>query len=196
MVPFFSNPYGMLVNNDLFEKEGLSVPSTYQELVEVCDAFLEKGYKNPIMGFTNEETTSLYTLTIYPFFCETVADDAEAVKKLNALDPSAGEYMRPSLEKIEQFMNDCRVDTDACAEIEDKTTRNLYLKEFEVATDAQGNGFSNIMLDYVFKYARKHDCQYITLMAFDDNAFEYWKHQGFKVSPKSTDRLRYLFKKV
>ncbi len=119
MVPVFSNTYGMLVNNDLFEKEGLSVPSTYQELVEVCDAFREKGYKNPIMGFTNEETTSLYTLTIYPFFCETVADDAEAVKKLNALDPSAGEYMRPSLEKIEQFMNDCRVDTDACAEIED-----------------------------------------------------------------------------
>lgn len=84
----------------------------------------------------------------------------------------------------------------ACAEIEDKKIRNLYLKEFEVATDAQGNGFSNIMLDYVFKYARNHGCQYITLMAFDDSAFEYWKHQGFKVSPKSTDRLRYLFKKV
>ena len=32
MVPVFSNTYGMLVNNDLFEKEGLSVPKTYQEL--------------------------------------------------------------------------------------------------------------------------------------------------------------------
>lgn len=84
----------------------------------------------------------------------------------------------------------------ACAQIEEKKTRNLYLKEFEVATDAQGNGFSNIMLDYVFKYARNHGCQYITLMAFDDNAFEYWKHQGFTVSPKSTERVRYLFKKV
>ena len=28
----------------------------------------------------------------------------------------------------------------ACAQIEEKKTRNLYLKEFEVATDAQGNG--------------------------------------------------------
>ena len=73
----------------------------------------------------------------------------------------------------------------ACVQIEEKKTRSLYLKEFEVATDAQGNGFSNIILDYVFKYARQHDCQYITLMAFDDSAFEYWKHQGFTVSTKS-----------
>ena len=119
MVPVFANTYGMLVNNDLFEKEGLSVPTTYQELVAVCDAFREKGYENPLMGFTNEETTSLFTLTIYPFFCGTVANDEEAVKKLNAMDPSAGEYMRPSLEKLEEFLDDCSVDLDACAEIED-----------------------------------------------------------------------------
>ena len=118
MVPVFSNTYGMLVNNDLFEKEGLSVPTTYQELAEVCNAFREKGYENPMMGFSKEETTSLFTLTIYPFFCGTVANDEEAVKKLNALDPSAGEYIRPSLEKMEQFLNDSCVDLDACAEIE------------------------------------------------------------------------------
>ena len=118
MVPVFSNTYGMLVNNDLFEKEGLSVPTTYQELVAVCDAFREKGYENPMMGFSNEETTSLFTLTIYPYFCGTVANDAEAVKKLNALDPSAGEYMRPSLEKMVEFLNDGCVNLDACSEIE------------------------------------------------------------------------------
>ena len=118
MVPVFSNTYGMLVNNSLFEKEGLSVPTTYQELVDVCKAFREKGYDNPIMGFSKKETTSLFTLTVYPFFCGTVAHDAEAVKKLNSLDASAGEYMRPSLEKIEQFLSDSGVDLDACAEIE------------------------------------------------------------------------------
>ena len=99
--------------------DGLSVPTTYQELVDVCNAFREKGYENPLMGFTKEETTSLYTLTAYPYFCETVANDAEAVKKLNALDASAGEYMRPTLEKMEQFMKDGCADPDACAAIED-----------------------------------------------------------------------------
>ena len=118
MVPVFSNTYGMLVNKSIFEKEGLNVPTTYKELVEVCDAFRKKGYENPLMGFSNEETTSLFSLTIYPFFCETVANDAEAVDKLNSLDPSAGEYMRPALEKIVQFMNDGCVNLDACAEIE------------------------------------------------------------------------------
>ncbi len=118
MAPIFANTYGMLVNNDLFEKEGLSVPTTYQELVAVCNAFREKGYENPMMGFSREATTSILNLTVYPFFCGTVAHDEEAVKKLNALDPSAGEYMRPSLEKIVQFLADGCVNLDACAEIE------------------------------------------------------------------------------
>ena len=52
MVPVFANTYGMLVNNSLFEKEGLSVPTTYEELVTVCDDFRKKGYENPLMGFT------------------------------------------------------------------------------------------------------------------------------------------------
>ena len=118
MVPVFSNTYGMLVNNSLFEKEGLSVPTTYQELVKVCAAFRDKGYKSPVMGFTQKETTSLYTLAMYPYFCGTVAQDKEAVGKLNSLDPSAGTYIRPSLEKIDQFLKDGCVDIDACAAIE------------------------------------------------------------------------------
>ena len=70
------------------------------------------------MGFSCEETTSLFTLSIYPYFCGTVAQDAEAVKNLNSLDPSAGEYIRPSLEKMKQFMNDGCVNLDACDAIE------------------------------------------------------------------------------
>ncbi len=118
MVPVFSNTYGMLVNNDLFEKEGLKVPTTYKELVDVCNAFRAKGYENPMMGFSKEERTSLFTLSMYPYFCGTVAKDAEAVKKLNSLDPSAGEYVRPALEKTMQFMNDGCVNLDACDGIE------------------------------------------------------------------------------
>ncbi len=119
MVPVFANTYGMLVNSSLFEKEGLSIPTTYEELVEVCKVFREKGYENPMMGYSKEETTSLFTLSAYPFFCETMADDAEAVNKFNALDSSAGEYMRPTLEKEMQFLSDGCVNLDACAEIED-----------------------------------------------------------------------------
>ena len=118
MVPVFSSTYGMLVNNDLFEKEGLSIPSTYDELVSVCEAFRKKGYESPVMGFSAQEKTSLFTVASYPYFCSTIAQNEEAVKKLNALDPSAGEYMRPTLEKMEKFLNAGCVDLDACAAIE------------------------------------------------------------------------------
>lgn len=119
MVPVFSNTYGMLVNQSIFEKEGLSVPTTYDELIKVCDTLRDKGYDNPLMGFSKEETTSIFTLTIYPFYCGTVAEDKEAVEKLNSLDASAGEYIRPSLEKITEFLEDTRVNVDDCDKIED-----------------------------------------------------------------------------
>ena len=119
MVPVFSNTYGMLVNQSIFEKEGLNVPTTYDELLEVCNTLREKGYENPMMGFSKEETTSIFTLTIYPFFCGTVADDKEAVEKLNSLDTSAGEYLRPSLEKISQFLKDSEMNIKECDKIED-----------------------------------------------------------------------------
>ena len=37
-VPIFSTSYGMLINDDLFAKEGLSAPSTLPELLSVCAA--------------------------------------------------------------------------------------------------------------------------------------------------------------
>lgn len=118
MVPVFSNTYGMLVNNDIFEKEGLSVPATYDELVKVCSDLEAKGYDNPLMGFSLSETTSVFTIATYPVFCESIADDKEAIDKLNSLDASAGEYLRPTLEKIDKFMNDGLVDVASCDEIE------------------------------------------------------------------------------
>ncbi len=118
MIPVFSNTYGMLVNKDLFEKEGLNVPTTYKELIEVCNAFKEKGYENPLMGYTKKETTSIYTIVMYPYFSGTVANDSDAVKKLNSLDASAGEYLRPTLEKFVSFMNEGVVNVEACDAIE------------------------------------------------------------------------------
>ena len=118
MVPVFANTYGMMVNKNLFEKEGLKVPFTYQELLDVCKAFRDKGYESPLMGFSQKETTSLYTLAAYPYFCGSIAGDDAAVDKLNSLDVSAGEYLRPTLEKMDQFLKDGCVEISVCDEIE------------------------------------------------------------------------------
>ena len=52
LVPVFSRTYGMLVNNDLFKKEGLDIPATWTELLDVCEAFRSKGYASPMMGYS------------------------------------------------------------------------------------------------------------------------------------------------
>ncbi len=163
MVPVFSSTYGMLVNDDLFKKEGLSIPSTYDELVSVCRAFREKGFESPVMGFTAKEKPSLFTITSYPFFCATVANDPEAVRKLNDLDNSAGEYMRPTLEKMEQFLGDGCVDLEACAAIENNYDA-VILRFFE------GDVPMMICTGDAVSGTRKRESQ---SQAFTENPFTY-----------------------
>ena len=130
MVPVFSRSYGMLVNNDLFEKEGLSVPSTWTELISVCEEFKSRGYSSPMMGYSQGSSSCfMYTLA-YPLFAATLADNPEALKLANDLDPSAGEYMRPALEKVEQLIQSGCIDLNECDKIEDNYTQ-VILRFFE-----------------------------------------------------------------
>ena len=52
MVPVFSRTYGMLVNKALFEKEDIAIPATLTELMAACEAFRNKGYTSPMMGYS------------------------------------------------------------------------------------------------------------------------------------------------
>ena len=56
MLPVFSRTYGTLVNTDLFAKEGLTYPTTWTELLNVCQAFVSKGYTSPMMGYSQNQS--------------------------------------------------------------------------------------------------------------------------------------------
>ena len=130
MVPVFSRTYGMLVNHDLFEKEGLSIPTTWTELMDVCEAFRSKGYASPMMGYSLKSSSCFMYTVAYPMFAATLAENPEALALANALDPTAGEYMRPALETVEQLIQNGCVDLDACDAIEDNYTK-VILRFFE-----------------------------------------------------------------
>lgn len=130
MVPVFSRSYGMLVNNDLFEKEGLSVPATWSELVTVCDELRKKGYASPMMGYSRDTSSCFMYTVAYPMFVATLADNPEALALANDLDPKAGEYMRPALEKIGQLIESGCIDPAECDKIEDNYTQ-VILRFFE-----------------------------------------------------------------
>ena len=130
MVPVFSRTYGMLVNNDLFKKEGFSVPATWTELMSVCEGFRSKGYASPMMGYSLKSSSCFMNTVAYPLFTVSLADNPEALALANELDPAAGEYMRPALEAVERLIRNGCIDLDACDQIEDNYTK-VILRFFE-----------------------------------------------------------------
>ena len=130
MVPVFSRTYGMLVNNDLFEKEGLSVPATWAELLAVCEKFRSSGYTNPMMGYSLKSTSCFMSTVAYPLFAAALAENPKALALANELDPAAGEYMRPALEAVEKLIRNGCIDLSECDKIEDNYTQ-VILRFFE-----------------------------------------------------------------
>ena len=130
MVPIFARNYGMLVNQNLFEKEGLQVPSTWEELRSVCEAFLGKGYSSPIMGYSKDSSGCLMNTLIYPEVVAALAADPEALRAANEMDPAAGSCMRQGLESMMQLIEKGYINLEKCDEISDNYTQ-VILRFFE-----------------------------------------------------------------
>lgn len=130
MVPVFARNYGMLVNNDLFEKEGLQVPATWEELLAVCEAFLGKGYASPMMGYSADASGCLMNVLVYPEVVAALAGDPDTLQAANAMDSAAGECMRSGLEAMMQLIGKGYINLEKCNEISDNYTQ-VILRFFE-----------------------------------------------------------------
>lgn len=165
LVPVFSRTYGMLVNNDLFEKEGISIPTTWTELLSACEAFRNKGYASPVMGYSLKSSGCFMNTAAYPLLAATLAENPDALKLANDLDPAAGEYMRPALQAVEQLIQSGCIDLGECDKIEDNYTQ-VILRFFEgdvpmmICTgdtvsgtrkrESQSEAFTNAPFSYAF----------------------------------------------
>lgn len=165
LVPVFSRSYGMLVNKDLFEKEGFDIPTTWTELLAVCEAFRGKGCSSPMMGYSLKSSSCFMYTVAYPLFAAALAENPEALVLANELDPAAGETMRPALEAVEQLIGSGCIDLDACDMIEDNYTQ-VILRFFEGDVpmmicagdtvsgtrkrESQSEAFTNAPFDYSF----------------------------------------------
>ena len=130
MVPVFSRSYGMLVNYDLFEKEGLSVPTTMDELIAVCAEFKKRGYASPMMGYSLKSSSCLMYTIAYPMFVATLAENPQALALANSLNPAAGKYMLPALEAVQKLKENGCFDLEECNKIGDNYTK-VILRFFE-----------------------------------------------------------------
>lgn len=130
MVPVFSRTYGMLVNKALFEKEGLKIPTTWTELLNVCEKLRSKGYASPMMGYSLKSSSCFMNTVAYSMFAAELAKNPEALALANKLDPAAGEYLRPALETVEKLIQNGCIDLAECDKIEDNYTK-MILRFFE-----------------------------------------------------------------
>ena len=131
MLPVFATSYGMLVNMDIFEKEGLEVPTTFEELKDVCQQLKEAGYESPLMGANTTTTPGIGYAFGYPMFAKTVKDDRAIEADLNNLQPSAGEAMRPSLERLKELVDSGCIDVNKCTEEIEDDYNAVILRFFE-----------------------------------------------------------------
>lgn len=132
MVPIFSRTYGTLVNKDLFTSAGLQLPTTWTELLTVCEQFKTKGYENPMMGYSkdNKPSSGLMNVIAYPYFISELSKNPEALELANNLDQRAGEYMRKGLEAVDQLVKNSCFNIESCDQIGDNYEK-LLLRFFE-----------------------------------------------------------------
>ncbi len=116
MLPIFTTSYGMLVNMDIFEKEGLKVPTNFKELMDVCTKLKSAGYESPMMGANRFSGSGLFNCFVYPMFAHNVLNNSDQVDALNNFDPSSAELMRPALERLNEFVNSDCIDVPKCQE--------------------------------------------------------------------------------
>lgn len=126
-VPVYTTTYGMLVNEDLFAKENLSVPTTYEELIQACEKLKNAGYSSPVMCYSQGDM--LYSM-VYPYFCGQIKDNEAALKAMNSMEPGAGEYVRKTLELAADFMSRGFMDLEQCGALEDNY-ESVILRFFE-----------------------------------------------------------------
>jgi len=124
-LPMGLNLTGMVVNKGLLEKEGLAVPTTWQELLDVCEALKTKGY-TPIQG----PQESIYASIAYAMGMDTISDP-DTMAALNAGEDAAVEKMKPVFERIETLLDNGYIDPEVNAEYPTDNYDGAILKFFE-----------------------------------------------------------------
>lgn len=99
-IPMAQRITGVVVNVGLLEKEGLSVPQTWDEFTDTLGKLKDKGY-TPIQGPTDVVYAGLFSAMMYNI----IGNNAELPDKLYAGDMSAEEKLLPVFEELKLILD-------------------------------------------------------------------------------------------
>lgn len=95
-IPLAKNMCGMVVNETLLKKEGLEVPKTYSEFLNVCEVLKKKGY-TPIQSSKNHIGSDM----TFPMSMNILGKDDALIEKADSGDGSVADDFRPMFEKLD-----------------------------------------------------------------------------------------------
>ena len=117
---------GIVVNRTLLEKEGLAVPTNWNEFLDVCAALKAKGY-TPIQG----AKTAVYSDLIYSMAMTELGTDAALLDALNKGKDTAVDAVENCYGRLETLLDEGYTDPDLNAEYPDDNYDGAILKFFE-----------------------------------------------------------------
>ncbi len=98
-IPVAKTMCGMVVNRTLLEKEGLEIPETYKEFLDVCEALKQKGY-TPIQSSRYHACSDL----VLPMAMNILGNDDALMAKVLAGDDSFADSLKPVYERLSKLI--------------------------------------------------------------------------------------------
>lgn len=100
-LPIAMHTYGIVVNKTLLKKEGVEVPTNYEEFLDAMKILKDKGY-TPLQGSQKH----LYGDLMVNMAMNMIAEDNDLEKALEAKDASSAEKMKPVFDRLETIITE------------------------------------------------------------------------------------------
>lgn len=125
-IPMGQNTYGLVVNVSLLEKEGLEVPTNYEEFTSVLKILKEKGY-TPIQG----PNSKVYAELTQDMAYDMILNDKDLYKDLMDGKKSAADKLQPVYERLNEMIAQGFIDPSVNENYPDDNYDQAILNFFE-----------------------------------------------------------------
>ncbi len=122
--PLMLNGNVVVVNQTLLEKNGLKIPTTFQELLDACKVLKAAGY-DPIQGYIAKDpkmVTNIVSSLFIPAIENQIYHSPDFAKKatsINAYEDSSTDYFAEYFTKMQTLMDSGYINYENCSSIKD-----------------------------------------------------------------------------